>query len=71
MPKLDITSPPMPKLDTTPAETEVTKMVRARLQGAEERLKHLEDNHPKEVDAINKVKKRISELQDQLPKQPK
>lgn len=54
-----------------PVESEATKLVRARLQGREERLKHLVENHPKETDAIAKVEKEISALKSQLPKESK
>lgn len=55
----------------SPAESEATKLVRAKLQWREERLKHLEANYPTEANAIARVKKDISELKKQLPAESK
>lgn len=51
----------MPATDSEPV-----RHLRARIQGREERLKHLEKNHPSAVEAIAHAKEQIADLQSQL-----
>lgn len=56
----------MPATDEKPQESEAIRHLRARLTGRQERLKHLETNHPQAAEAIANVKAAIADLNAQL-----